>query len=287
MSGTLARICEEKRRHVRARMAEARLSVLVEKARQAPPPRGFAARLEQARGLGSYALIAEIKRASPSGGVIRADFDPFAIARAYQRGGAACLSVLTDTPFFQGADEYLIAARSATDLPILRKDFMLDPYQIVESRALFADCVLLIMAALSDAQARELEAAAREFCLDVLVEVHDEAELERALRLKSRLIGINNRDLATLKVDLATTERLAPRVPHDRLVVSESGLYTGAHLARMWGAGARAFLVGEALMRQADIEAATRALIGPDEALAMAALAHAPEAPCPRPAGGH
>ncbi len=276
MSDTLTCICDEKRRHIRERMADTRFSALVEKAREAPPARGFVASLEGARDLASYALIAEIKRASPSGGLIRLGFDPFAIAQAFERGGATCLSVLTDTPFFQGADEYLTAAHSAVDLPILRKDFMLDPYQIVESRALFADCVLLIMAAVSDSQACELEAAAMEFSLDVLVEVHDEQELERALLLKTPMIGINNRNLKTLKVDLGATERLTPLVPGDRLIVSESGLYTTGDLERMWSAGARAYLVGESLMRQDDVEAATRALLGPSMADEMAALAATP-----------
>ena len=268
MSGVLTRICDDKRRHVAAAKAARGAGELMRMAKAAPPVRGFRKALGVREGA---ALIAEIKKASPSKGLIRADFDPPALARAYAAGGATCLSVLTDAPYFQGADGDLSAARSAAALPVLRKDFILDPYQAIEARAIGADCILLIVAAVEDAAAAEIEAAAHDLGMDILVEVHDEAELERAGRLRSRLIGINNRDLATLRVDLGVTERLAPRAPADALVVSESGLSAPADLERMRRAGVGCFLIGEALMRQPDVAAATRALLGPADATAHAA----------------
>jgi indole-3-glycerol phosphate synthase len=261
MDDVLTRIMAGKAREVAAAKTARSLTETEAAAHAASPPRGFIAALEQAGAEGRYGLIAEIKRASPSKGLIREDFDPVALALAYEAGGATCLSVLTDAPDFQGKPEFLVAARDAVRLPALRKDFMLDPYQIVESRALGADCVLIIMAALSDAQAAELEEVADRLGMDALIEVHNRAELERALVLQSRLIGINNRNLKTLSVDLVTTEELAKLVPQGRLLVSESGLYTPSDLARMKRCGANCFLVGESLMRQPDVAAATRALL--------------------------
>ena len=261
MSDVLAKICEDKRRHIEAQRRNRPLSDLEAEAKSAEPPRAFARVLREAVTAGRYGLIAEIKKASPSQGLIRADFEPATLARAYAAGGASCLSVLTDIPYFQGHDSYLIAARAAVDLPVLRKDFMLDPYQIAESRSLGADCILLIMAALEDGQAEELAMSAAELGMDVLVEVHDGAELERALRLPTELIGVNNRNLKTLVVDIAMTEALADFVPNDRMLISESGLYTPADLVRMAEVGARCFLIGEALMRQDDVEAATRYIL--------------------------
>src|SRR6266478_1531184 len=262
MRDVLADICTEKRAHVARAKAAFSANALVAALAEAPPLRPFAAALERRLAEGRYGLIAEIKRASPRAGLIRADFDPSALARAYAAGGASCLSVLTDAPYFQGSDDDLRAARGAVRLPVLRKDFILDPYQIIESRHIGADCVLLIMAALSDPMASELAAAAAELGLDVLAEVHNGAELDRALRLGVRMIGINNRNLKTLRTDLATTERLAPEVPADRIVVAESGIRSSEDLDRLAAAGARCFLVGETLMREPDLAAATRRLLG-------------------------
>jgi indole-3-glycerol phosphate synthase len=266
MSGdTLARICADKREHVARSRAARSLAVMEAAAERAAAPRGFTARLATAMDEGRYGLIAEIKKASPSKGLIRADFDPASLARAYFDGGATCLSVLTDEPYFQGRDEYLVAARAAVDLPVLRKDFILEPYQIFESRALGADAVLLIMAALGDNEAAELHEVATGLGMDALVEVHDETELERALKLSARLIGINNRNLKTLAVDLNVAERLAPMAGRGRLVVAESGLSTPADLARMARIGVSTFLIGESLMREADVTAATSRLLARPE----------------------
>ena len=261
MTDVLARICADTMAEVARRKAGRPLAAVEADAKAADAPRGFARALDTAVADGRWGLIAEIKKASPSKGLIRADFDPPALARAYASGGATCLSVLTDGPYFQGSDAYLLAARAAVPLPVLRKDFMLDPWQIVESRALGADCVLLIMAALSDAQAAELHAVATGLGMDVLIEVHDAPEMERALRLPSGLLGVNNRNLKTLAVDLATTERLAAMVPPGRALVAESGIYAPDDIARLSRVGARRFLVGESLMKQADVAAATRSLL--------------------------
>ena len=263
MSDTLAEICAKKREHLAKMKQRMPQGGLYQRALEATLPRGFHSALKKRVSEGGISLIAEIKKASPSKGVIRADFDPKELAKAYAAGGATCLSVLTDEPYFQGTDAYLLDARAAVTLPCLRKDFMLDPYQILESRSLGADCILLIMAALSNEQAKELESLARELGMDALIEVHDEAEAERALtHLQSRLLGINNRNLKTLEVNLATSERLRRLIPADYTLVCESGIATPADIGRMQAADIHCFLVGESLMRQKDVTAATKKLLG-------------------------
>ncbi len=262
MNNVLREICAAKRAHIARCKETLPLHALEAALPLSGGTRGFFSTLQAMRQAGRPGLIAEIKRASPSRGIIRADFDPAALARAYAAGGAACLSVLTDQPYFHGAVEHLAEARAAVSLPVLRKDFMLDPYQVVEARVIGADAILLIMAALDDGQAAELEDTACELGLDVLVEVHDEAELERALRLRTPLIGVNNRDLKTLRVNLGVTERLSRLLPVDRVLVCESGINSSFDVQRMRCFGADLFLVGESLMREVDVTAATAALLG-------------------------
>jgi len=264
MTDRLKQIIEEKYEKIARQKNQRLFSAMDREVRSNPMPvRGFARAIQARARSGSAALIAEIKKASPSAGLIRPDFDPARLAKAYEKGGAACLSVLTDEPYFQGSNADLVVARAACSLPVLRKDFILDPWQVAEARAIGADCILLIMAAIDDVLAAELHATAVDYGMDVLIESHDKKELERALKLPSGLIGINNRNLRTLKTDLHTTEELAPLVPNDRLIVSESGIAAKADIDRLKECGAKGFLVGESLLRQTDVTAALKNLISP------------------------
>ncbi|MCP3396962.1 indole-3-glycerol phosphate synthase TrpC [Bradyrhizobium sp. CCGB20] len=270
-SNILTKIETYKRDEIAAAKRALPRGELDECARRAPSPRGFLSAIEKKRASGSYALIAEIKRASPSRGLIRADFNPPSLARSYEAGGAACLSVLTDKPSFKGSLDFMEAARAATNLPVLRKDFIFDTYQVIEARARGADCILLIMAALDDGAAHDIEATALAYGMDVLIEIHDRSDLDRALKLRSRMIGVNNRNLRSFVTNLKTSEKVAPSVPKDRLVVSESGICAFSDIARLSRAGISTFLVGESLMRQSGLTAATSALLSPNQIAATRA----------------